>query len=143
MRKLVLGTVVALAVAGGFAAISLGGSTDRPSGLDRDFERIRAHRTHTPSASASATGTASAKGKPKVKYFETAAIPVPVPGNLVSTSCPNKYKALSGYFLSDGGIVLDTSAISEESTRTWVFGLLNASGSAGQAIVGVVCGKKL
>jgi hypothetical protein len=68
---------------------------------------------------------------------------VPVAGVNVATQCPSKHKALSGYFLSPGAIVLDASAIGEASARLWEFGLLNVSGADSSAIVGVVCGKKL
>lgn len=144
MRKLILATMVALAGVGAFAAISLGDeSSVRPDGLERDFEHVPVHPVDAPSASSSASAHVSAKGKPKVKYFQTDPLPVPVAGMAYSTRCPSKHKALSGYFLANPRIVLDASAISENSPREWVFGFFNASGVDGQAIIGVVCGKKL
>jgi hypothetical protein len=143
MSKLILAAVVALAGVGAFAAISLGdeGST-RLELLDRSVDRVSAHRVHSPSAAASSSVGASAKRKPKVKYFETADLAVPAEGDLVSTPCPAGHKVLSGYFLSSGGIVLDTSVLGG-SAREWVFGFLNLTGAPGTAFVGVVCGKKL
>jgi hypothetical protein len=144
MRKLILATTIALAGVGLFAAISLGGeSSSREGSFDRSFERVAVHPTDNPSASTSASAQASAKGKPKVKYFETDALPVPAAGADYLTACPSKHKALSGYFLTTGGIVPDTSAISEDSPREWVYGFVNGTGADGQAIIGVVCGKKL
>ena len=144
MRKSMLVAAVAVAGVGAFAAVGFGdeGST-RPSALDREFERVDVHRTHAPGASASATAVASKKGKPKVKYLETTELAVPAGGLDVSTQCPKKHKALSGYFISSGGIVLDVSAISSSSTRMWEFGLFSPSSAAGSAIIGVVCGKRL
>jgi hypothetical protein len=144
MRNLTIAVAVGLAGIGVFAAISTGedGST-RPDAFDRSFERVAAHPTDVPSASTAASAQASAKGKPKVKYFETAPIPVPAAGGDFATGCPSKHKALSGYYLTTGGIVPDTSAVSEESLRNWTFGFVNATGVDGQVIIGVVCGKKL
>lgn len=144
MRKLFLGVVAALVGAGVLAAVSLGGEGQtRPAGFDRDFERVPAHPTDDPVARSAAPAHASAKGKPKVKYFETAPVPVPVPGTDVATACPSKHKALSGYYLTTGAIVPDVSAIAENSPRVWGFGFVNLTGESGEAIIGVVCGKKL
>ena len=145
MRKLVIALAVGLGGIGVFAAISSGdeGST-LPDAFDRSFERVAVHPTDAPSASSAASAQVSKKkGKPKVKYFATAPVPVPVAGGDFVTGCPPKHKALSGFYLTDGGIVPDTSAISDQSPRDWFFGFVNASGSDGQAILGVVCGKKL
>ena len=142
-RNLAIAAAVALAGIGVFAAISAGDeSSSRPDAFDRSFERVAAHPTDAPSASASASVQASAKGKPKVKYFETAAVPVPAAGADYVTGCPRKHKALSGFYVTSGGIVPDTSAVSEESLRNWTFGFVN-TGADGTAIIGVVCGKKL
>jgi hypothetical protein len=144
MRRSIVAGAAALSLAAVFAASSIGDEgTSRDPALDRDYDRVAAHPVGDPSASVSATAGASAKGKPKVRYFETEPIAVPAAGTDVSTQCPARNKALSGYFVSTGGILLDTSAISESSARVWEYGLLNASGAAGQAIIGVVCGKKL
>ena len=144
MRKTIVAGAAALSLIAVFAASSIGDEgSGRTGALDRDYDRVPAHAVGAPSASGSAIAGASAKGKPKVKYLETDAFAVPVAGRDVSTQCPAKHKALSGYFLSDGGIVLDASAISTTSPRIWGFGLLNLSGADGSAIIGVVCGKKL
>lgn len=144
MRKSIVACAAALSLAALFAASSVGEeASSRTGALDRDFERVASHSVASPSALSSATAGASAKGKPKVKYFETDALPVPAGGAAFSLECPRKHKALSGYFLSSGGIALDASAISEASLRVWQFGLFSPSGTAGQAILGVVCGKKL
>ena len=144
MRKSIVAGATALTLVALFAASSIGdeGSSRAPA-LDRDYQRAAAHPVGAPSASVSATAGASAKRKPKVRYFETEAFSVPVAGRDVSTQCPAKHKALSGYFVSSGGIVLDASAIGETSPRIWEFGLFNQSGADGSAIIGVVCGKKL
>jgi hypothetical protein len=144
MRKTILAGAAALSLVAVFAASSVGDEgSSRTGALDRDYERVRAHRVDAPSASGSALAGASAKGKPKVRYFETDTLSVPVGGDSFAVECPRKHKALSGYFLSSGGITLDASAISETSPRIWEFGLFSPSGAAGSAIVGVVCGKKL
>ena len=112
-RKLTLATVAALAAVGAFAAASLGGEgRSRPDDFNRSFERIGLQPVDAPSASASA-GAQVAKGKPKAKYFESQPMPVTGPGADFSASCPGGHKALSGYFLSTGAIVPDTSAISD------------------------------
>ena len=144
IRNLAIAVAVALAGIGVFAAISVGDEdSTRPAAFDRSFERVAAHPTDAPSASASASVQASAKGKPKVKYFETAAVPVPAAGADYVTGCPRKHKALSGFYVTSGGIVPDTSAVSEQSLRDWTFGFVNATGADGTVIIGVVCGKKL
>jgi hypothetical protein len=144
MRRTIVAGVAAVSLAALFAASSIGDEgSSRTEALDRDYERVPAHAVSAASASGPAIADASAKGKPKVRYFETEAFAVPVAGRGVSTQCPAKNKALSGYFVSSGGIVLDASAISETSPRIWEFGLLNQSGADGSAIIGVVCGKKL
>ena len=144
MRKSIVAGTAAIALATLFAASSIGDeASSRTGALDRDFERVGSHPVASPSASSSTTAGASAKGKPKVKYFETDLLAVPPAGRAVATQCPSKHKALSGYFLTEGGITLDLSAISETSLRTWEFGLLNLTGTDGRAIIGVVCGKKL
>lgn len=144
MRRSIVASAAALSLAAVFAASSIGDEgASRGPALDRDYDRVPAHPVGTPSASVSATAGASAKGKPKVRYFETEAFAVPATGAAVATPCPSKHKALSGYFISTGAIVLDASAISETSARIWEFGLLNVSGADGSAIIGVVCGKKL
>jgi hypothetical protein len=144
MSKLILATVAALTAGGALAAISVGdeGAT-RSEVFERSVDRVAVHRVGAPSAAAVASAEGSAKGKPKVKYFETNSIPVPTEGDAVSTQCPSKHKAISGYFLSSGGIVLDTSAIGTDSPRVWLFGLLNLTEAPGEAIAGLVCGKKL
>jgi hypothetical protein len=144
MRKLIMAVVVALAgVAALAAAISLGDDgASRSEVFDRSADRVAVHRVSAPSASASASVEASAK-KPKVKYFETDSIPIPTTGDAITTACPSKHKALSGYFLSSGGIVLDTSAVGTNTPREWLYGFLNLSGADGEAIAGVVCGKRL
>jgi hypothetical protein len=142
-KKLTLATVAALAAAGAFAAISLGGEGgNRPDDFNRSFERVGLQPVDVPSASASA-GAQVAKGKPKAKYFESQPMPVTGQGADFSASCPRGHKALSGYFLSTGAIVPDTSAISENSPRAWVFGFVNLPQTEGQIIIGLVCGKKL
>lgn len=142
-RKLTLATVAALAAVGAFAAVSLGGEdTTRPDDFNRSFERVGLQPIDTPSASASA-GAQVAKGKPKAKYFESQPTPVTGPGADFSASCPRGHKALSGYFLSTGAIVPDTSAISDATPRVWVFGFVNLPQTEGQVIIGLVCGKKL
>jgi hypothetical protein len=45
--------------------------------------------------------------------------------------------------VTSGGIVPDTSAVSEEALKDWTFGFVNTTGADGQVILGVVCGKKL
>jgi hypothetical protein len=143
MRKLIMAVVVALAAVGALAAISLGDDgTSRSEVFGRSADHVAVHRADAPSAAASASVETSAK-KPKVKYFESNAIPIPATGDAVTTACPSKHKALSGYFVSSGGIVLDTSAIGTETPRAWLFGFFNGTGAAGEAIVGVVCGKRL
>ena len=142
-RKLTLATVAALAAVGAFAAASLGGeSGNRPDDFNRSFERIGLQPVDAPSASASA-GAQVAKGKPKAKYFESQSMPVTGPGADFSASCPGGHKALSGYFLSTGAIVPDTSAISDTTPRAWVFGFVNLPQTDGQVIIGMVCGKRL
>lgn len=144
MRKSIVAGVGAVALVAMFAGSSIGdGGSSRPTALDSNYQRVPAHPTAAPSASGSAIAGASAKGKPKVRYFETNQLAVPAAGRAVSTQCPAKHKALSGYFPSSGGIVLDASAISDTSPRLWTFGLFNQAGADGSAIVGVVCGKKL
>jgi hypothetical protein len=145
MRKSIAAGAAALSLAAMFAASSIGDQgSSRPGSFDRDYERVPAHPVGAPSASGSVlAGVSGRKGKPKVRYFETEAQSVPVPRRDLAIECPRKHKALSGYFLSQGGIVLDTSAISETSPRIWGFGLLNLSGADSAAIIGVVCGKKL
>jgi hypothetical protein len=143
MKRLTLAVVVALAGVATFAAISLGGeSSSRSPTFDRSFERVPVHPSDVP-ASRSALGQVSAKGKPKIKYFESSAQPVPAAGADFILACPSKHKAVTGYFLTTGAITPDISAISEDSSRRWEFGFVNLAGSAGEAIVGVVCGKKL
>jgi hypothetical protein len=142
-RKLTLATVAALAAVGAFAAVSLGGEGgNRPDDFNRSFERVGLQPVDAPSASASA-GAQVAKGKPKVKYFESQPMPVTGAGADFSAPCPGGHKALSGYFLSTGAIVPDTSAISEETPRAWLFGFVNLPQTEGQIIIGLVCGKKL
>jgi hypothetical protein len=147
VRNLAIAVAVALAGIGVFAAISIGDeNSTRPAAFDRSFERVAVHATDAPRASASASVQASAKGKPKVKYFESPPVTVPAGRGDFVTGCPRKHKALSGYYLTNvasGAIVPDISAVSEESLRDWTFGFVNATGADGQAIVGVVCGKKL
>jgi hypothetical protein len=143
-RRLIIAVALALSGLGTFAAIGLGErDSSRPAALDRAFDSVPAHPVEAPSASTAGSVGASAKGKPKVKYFETAAFEVPVAGTDVSTACPAKHKALTGYFLASRGIVLDLSAISAASARQWDYGLFNDTGDVGEAIVGVVCGKNL
>ena len=142
-RKFTLATVAALAAVGAFAAVSLGGEdTTRPDDFNRSFERVGLQPVDAPSASASANAQV-AKGKPKVKYFESQPLPVTGPGADFSAPCPGGHKALSGYFLSTGLIVPDTSAISEETPRAWVFGFAKLTQTDGQVIIGLVCGKRL
>jgi hypothetical protein len=150
MRKLAIAVAVALAGIGVFAAISVGDEdSSRPDAFDRSFERVAVHPTDAPSASASASAQASAKGKPKVKYFESSPVPVQVGRADYATGCPRKHKVLSGYYVTSvatgasGAIVPDISAVSEQSLREWTFGFVNTTGVDGQAILGVVCGKKL
>jgi hypothetical protein len=145
IRNLAIAVAVALAGIGVFAAISVGDEdSTRPAAFDRSFERIPAHATDAPSASASASVRARAKGRPKVKYFETPPVTVQAAGGDFVTGCPRKHKALSGYYDTTGGIVPDTSAVSEESLRNWTFGFVNLTQvEGGQVILGVVCGKKL
>jgi hypothetical protein len=144
MRKLVMAVGVGLAGIGVFTGISAGddGST-RPDAFDRSFERVAVSPTDAPSASSAASAQVSAKGKPKVKYFATAPVPIPAAGADIVTGCPPKHKALSGFYVTDGAIVPDLSAVSDESPRDWLFGFVNLKGVDGQAILGVVCGKKL
>jgi hypothetical protein len=149
MRKLAIAVAVALAGIGVFAAISVGDEdSSRPDAFDRSFERVAVHPTDAPSASASASAQASAKGKPKVKYFESSPVPVSAAAGRAdyATGCPRKHKVLSGYYVTSvasGAIVPDISAVSEQSLREWTFGFVNATDVDGQAILGVVCGKKL
>ncbi len=144
MKTTIVAGAAVLPVAALFAASSIGneGSIREPA-LDRDPHRLPSHPVDSPSASSSATAGASAKRKPKVRYFETEAFAVPASGRDVSTQCPPRHKALSGYFLTSGRITVDLSAISETSPRVWTFGLFSPAGAAGDAIIGVVCGKKL
>lgn len=142
MRKWMLVVVGVVAGAGAFAAISLGEEGSTPSrDLGRAFERVAVHRTDAPSASASAV--ASASKKPKVKYFESDPMAVPVDGAFPFIKCPSKHKAISGYFLTTGGITLDASLVGGKKAREWSFGLLNLTGAPGEAIIGAVCGKNL
>jgi hypothetical protein len=142
-KKLTLATVAALTAVGAFAAVSLGGEgANRPDDFNRSFERVGLQPVDAPSASASA-GAQVARGKPKAKYFESQPMPVTGPGADFSASCPGGHKALSGYFLSTGAIVPDTSAVSENSLRAWVFGFVNLPQTEGQIIIGLVCGKRL
>ena len=144
IRNLAIAVTAALAGIGAFAAISVGDEgSSRPAAFDRSFERVAVDATDAPRASASASVQASAKGKPKVKYFESSPVPVLATGGDFLTGCPRKHKALSGYFVTSGGIVPDTSAVSEEALKDWTFGFVNTTGADGQVILGVVCGKKL
>jgi hypothetical protein len=147
IRNLAIAVAVALAGIGVFAAISVGDeNSTRPASFDRSFERVAAHPTDAPSASASASARARAKGRPKVKYLETPPVTVPAGRADFVTGCPRKHKVLSGYYLTSvasGAIVPDISAVSEQSLRDWTFGFVNDTGADGNAIIGVVCGKKL
>jgi hypothetical protein len=52
--------------------------------------------------------------------------------------CPRGFKAINGYFGTDGGIFADYSALGT-ILRRWDFGLQDLTGQRGHAFLGIVC----
>ena len=144
LRKgLVVALVVGL-VAAGIAVASGGG---RPS-RSEPFTTLPGHAVTKPSKMVSAAAT---KHPPlrKVIYRESAPFTVNADSErTVGLKCPRHSVATNGYFGNNAkGVVLDYSAIGAHSLRSWVFGVLNLTGSlndgtgpsAVQVFIGVVC----
>jgi hypothetical protein len=138
-----VGLMAALAAIAVFAlsTVSFGGSARVPtsvtnkSALDAKPMKERVgHRVATPTGA-----TASFVSGAHLRYFETD--PFPIAGGSRSDSyilCPNGYKAINGYFNTDGGIVEDRS-YNGPAFRRWNFGLIDLTGVPGVAYVGIVC----
>jgi hypothetical protein len=131
---LALGAGVVIAVS---STISWGGSNAKLPTKAESFELMRGHPVASPSVGSSAKA-AKAK-KPRLKYFETNVFSVPADGRRdVFLRCPRKYKAINGYFGTDGGIFPDYLA-SGQSVRRWDYGLADTTGLQGRAFIGIVC----
>ncbi len=129
---LTLGAGVAIAVS---STISWGGSNAKLPTKAESFELIRGHPVSSPSVGSPGKGAK----KPRLRYFETTTFSVPGDGRRdVFLRCPRKFKAINGYFGTDGGIFPDYLA-SGQSVRRWDFGLADTTGLQGRAFIGVVC----
>lgn len=126
---------VVLACAG-VAASSAVSSDDGKVPLHRATTPLPAHEVKAPSAAA----TASAVPGARLRFFETAVMNVTANGRLDGfLKCPRTFKAINGYFATDGSIFPDYSAQMPGGVRRWGFGLQDVSGLPGQAYVGIVC----
>ena len=140
LRKLAilaLGAGLALVAS---SAITWGDSEGGDSGakLPTKAESFKLRTGHpVPSPSVPVAGKAAKK--PRLAYFETNNFFIPANGRDDSfMKCPRKYKVISGYFGTDGGIYPDYSAVAR-SIRRWNFGLNDESGLNGRAFLGIIC----
>jgi hypothetical protein len=129
---LALGAGLAIAAS---SAMSWGGSNAKLPAKAESFEPMRGHAVSAPSTKVAAKRVK----KPRLRYFETSIFSVPASGRRdVFLRCPRKYKAINGYFGTDGGIFPDYLA-SGQSVRRWDFGLMDTTDQQGQAFIGIVC----
>lgn len=141
LRKLGVASAITVIAVFAVSTASFGGSGDGSGALSEkralrsaDFEPRSAHRAAAPSG-ASASGVRGAH----LRYFRTVPFPVPASGRDDSyLLCPRRFKAISGFFNTDGGIVEDAS-FSGPGLRRWNFGLVNLTGVDGNAYLGIVC----
>ncbi len=141
LKKLAATCITALAAVLAVAAVSVGGSGDGAVAISEkralqstDFQRRGARPTSAP-----ADANTSAVRGAHLRYFRSDIFAVPAGGRDDSfMRCPRGFKAISGYFNSDGGIVQDAS-FSGPALRQWNFGLIDLTGVEGNAYLGIVC----
>jgi hypothetical protein len=129
---LALGAALALVA---FSAITWGDSDSKSPIGTKAFEQRVGHPVSSPATPL----VSKAAKKPRLKYFETRNFTIP--GGRRDDSfmlCPRKYKAINGYFGSNGLIFADYSA-SGRNLRRWDFGLAETTGTSGRAFLGIVC----
>lgn len=141
LQKLGIASAITVIAVFAVSTASFGGSGDGPVALSAkrallsaDFEARSAHRAAVPRG----TSISGVRGA-HLQYFRT--VPFPVPANGRDDSyllCPRRFKAISGFFNTDGGIVEDGS-FSGPGLRRWNFGLTNLTGVDGNAYLGIVC----
>jgi hypothetical protein len=143
-RLIGVGAAVAVTGLGVFVAVGLGGGgTGLRAG--EGIDRVAVHPMTQPSG-ATASSVAGASGtieQPVIKFFETDAIPIAADEEQAARlPCPRRHTVLGGYFdTSAAGMFLDLSR--PFSTRKWDIGVFNASGSAEETILGIVCAKNV
>jgi hypothetical protein len=140
-RKLAVLAGLATIAAVAFAAPSLGGSS-RLGTVDvakTGFDSKNAHQRAGHAVARPSGATTSLVRGASLRYFETDVFPI-APGGADRSFmlCPRGYKAISGYFATDGGIVADTLS-SGSILRRWDFGLIDLTGQPGAALTGIVC----
>jgi hypothetical protein len=140
-RTLLLIASTAIIAAIAFATPSFGGGAKGPTSIDKKsgfHARDATHRAGHLVARPSGAAASFVRGA-SLRYFETDAFPVAPGGRDDSFMlCPRGYKAISGYFATDGGIVADTLS-SGSILRRWDFGLIDLTGLPGAAFTGIVC----
>jgi hypothetical protein len=129
---LALGAALALVAS---SAITWGDSNSKTPVRAKTFEQRIGHPVSSPTTPVAGK---TAK-KPRLKYFETRNFTIPGSDRDDSFMlCPRKYKAINGYFGSNGLIFADFSA-SGNPLRRWNFGLAETTGAPGRAFLGIVC----
>jgi hypothetical protein len=138
MKK--LGVIAALAALGvlAYSGVSTGSDSDEKRSLNATAEKLAVHRVESPSDRAATATRARSVSNVRTAYYQTDPFPVAASGVVeVIVQCPKKWKVVSGYFQTTGGIVPDGQAV--QSARRMFFGLINLTSTPGQAYVGLVC----
>jgi hypothetical protein len=140
LKKLaIIGLGVGLALAAS-SALSWGGSGAKLPSKAETFQPRAAHPVESPSGRVASRTTRGSR--PHLKFFETNNFSIPADGRDDSSlRCPRTYKAITGYFGTDGGIFPDYLAQGPSGLRRWDFGLQDLSGQPGHAFIGIVCHK--
>jgi hypothetical protein len=141
LKKLAITCILALTAVLAVAAVGVGGSGGgaveigaKRSLRATDFERRASRPTSAPTGA-----TASAVRGARLRYFTSEIFAIPAGGRDDSfMRCPRGFKAINGYFNTDGGIVEDAS-FSGPALRRWNFGLIDLTGVQGSAQLGIVC----
>jgi hypothetical protein len=132
-----LATLAALSAGAVLAmsALGWGGGNSRVPTKAENFSPRAVHPVAAPSVSLKRGG-----GGAGIKYFQTDPFTVPGEGRDDSfVRCPRGHKAITGYYGTDGGIVADWFTVGAESSRNWEFGLIDLTGTDGEAFLGIVC----
>ena len=140
--RMKLGVVLAIAVVAALAlsTTSIGGGTRVPTSVSNKSALGGAGtlRSGHEVAAPSGAGASLVRGA-ALRYFETNPFGVAANGRDDSYMlCPRRFKAINGYFSTNGGIVEDNS-YNGPALRRWNFGLIDLTGVNGVAYTGIVC----
>jgi hypothetical protein len=141
LKKFAITSIAALLAVLALSAVSLGGDGDGAVAISekRSLRSAEFERRAAKSTSAAAGATISGVRGARLRYFVSDVFPVPANGRDDSfMRCPRGFKAIGGYFETDGGIVEDDS-FHGPALRRWNFGLIDLTGVEGSARLGIVC----